>query len=133
MTKLPKFLGVSFIAFGLTLTPAAFAVPAPSAAFQYDRGFGDVRGLVDRTQSDLRQAAGMEHEKHDQIKRFDEAQQHLSEFDRKLTKGHFDKGKLNSAISAIQKILDKNTLQASSRDMLIRDVSDLRAVREHRY
>ncbi len=133
MTKLPRFLGIPLIAFGLALTPAVFAAPNPSGAYQYDRGFSQVRGLVDRTQSDLRQAEGMEREKHDQIKRFDEAQQHLSEFDRKLTKGHFDKGRLNSAISAIQKILDKNTLQASSRDMLIRDVSDLQAVREHRY
>ena len=135
MKMLPKMLGSLFFSFGLMLAPAAFAAPSPQFAFQQytDRGYGDLRGLVDRSQSDLREAAGLQHVRNEQMKRFDEAQQHLSEFDRKLTKGRFDKGRLNSAIAAMQKILDKNTLQASSRDMLIRDVSDLRAVREHRY
>jgi cellobiose-specific phosphotransferase system component IIA len=134
MKKLPRFINLFLFAFGLVLTPAGFAASSTYSAFQHaDRGYGDLRGLVDRAQSDLREAASLQHVRNEQMKRFDEAQQHLSEFDRKLTKGHFDKGRLTSAISAMQKILDKNTLQSSSRDMLIRDVSDLRAVREHRY
>ena len=137
MSNSYKWLANAAVGLGLMFAPVAVTRAAPADGYQYggrsDRGYGDLRGLVDRTQSDLRQAAGMQREKGDQMKRFDQAQQHLSDFDRKLTKGKFDKGRLDSAISSIKSILDKNTLQASSRDMLMRDLSDLHAVRDHRY
>jgi hypothetical protein len=49
-----------------------------------------------------------------------------------LSKGHFDKGKLDQAIRDVKSVLDHNTLQPSSRDALLRDVADLRAARERR-
>lgn len=95
--------------------------------------YGDLRGLVEQTQTDLSEASHFQRFKGDQRSRFENAQRHLSTFDRHLTKGKFDKGELDDAISNVQKIIDKNTLQASSRDALMRDVSDLRAARERRH
>lgn len=94
---------------------------------------GGLRGLVDRTQQDLRMAERQEHQKEDQRERYEHAQGHLSTFDRHLLKGHFDKGELDKAIDSMKDILDKNVLQASSREALLHDLDGLRAAREHRY
>lgn len=96
----------------------------------YPAPYTDLRGLVDRTQSDLRAAADLEHGNDKQRDRYKNAQGHLSTFDRHLTKGHFDKGELNKSIDSIKDILDHNVLQASSRDALMRDVDDLRIARD---
>ena len=118
---------------GLTLVSAMPVVAAPGAWFQYGDRFDDIRNIVDRTQSDLHRASRLENAKGDQRSRYDNAQKHLSTFDRHLVKGHFDKGELDPAISDLQHILDKNTLQAADRDALTRDIQDLRAVRDRRY
>lgn len=131
MKSLRKSLVGLSLTFGMTMGVAAPLTAAPYW-YQYSERYGDLRGLVDRTQSDLRGAAELEHNNGDQRDRYRNAQKHLSTFDRHLTKGHFDKDTLNSAIDNIQAILDKNTLQASTRDALYRDVQDLRSAREHR-
>jgi hypothetical protein len=125
-------LAVLFLTLGVTLGTAAPAAAAPHGFQEGDR-FGDIRGLVDRTQNDLREASQLQHNNGDQRDRYTNAQKHLSTFDRHLTKGHFDKDSLDKSIDNIQAILDKNTLQASARDALYRDVQDLRAARAHRY
>lgn len=118
---------------GLAMTVAVSlpAMAANSAFQQYESGWGDIRGLVDRTQADLRAAGDIQHGKEERD-RYKHAQKSLSTFDRHLSKGRFDKDKLDDAISDIQSVLDHNTLQASSRDALIRDVADLRAARARR-
>ncbi len=129
-----KSFTVAALSLGMAFIPAASAFAFPSGGFQYgNERYGELRGLVERTQGDLREASGLARMKGDQRERYEHAQGHLSTFDRHLTKGHFDKHELDDAISNVQKILDKNTLQASSRDALMRDISDLRAAREHRY
>ncbi|HLH03799.1 MAG TPA: hypothetical protein VKX25_13595 [Bryobacteraceae bacterium] len=125
-------LAVVSLTFGMLLGTVAPVAAAPYG-FQYGDRFGDIRGLIDRTQNDLREAAQLEHNNGDARHRYDDAQKHLSTFDRHLTKGNFDKGTLDKAIDNLQAILDKNTLQASTRDALYRDVQDLRAARAHRY
>jgi hypothetical protein len=99
----------------------------------YPAPYSDLRGLVDRTQEDLRVAASLEHQKEDQRERVQHAQGHLSTFDRHLVKGNFDKGELDKAIDNIKGILDHNVLQASSRDALMRDLTDLKIARDRRY
>ncbi|MGA8025554.1 MAG: hypothetical protein WB992_00285 [Bryobacteraceae bacterium] len=94
---------------------------------------GGLRGLVDRTQTDLRTASELEVNKQKQFDRYRSAQGHLSSFDRHLTRGRFDRSELNKSIEEIQHILDHNVLQASSRDALLRDVGDLRVARDRRY
>jgi hypothetical protein len=104
--------------------PVGEAYPAP---------YTDLRGLVDRSQTDLRAAADLESANDKQRERYRSAQGHLSTFDRHLTKGKFDKGELDKSIDEIKGILDHNVLQASSRDALMRDMADLRMARERRY
>lgn len=94
---------------------------------------GGLRGIVDRTQNDLRAAEETEHNKGDQRDRYEHAQGHLSTFDRKLTHGKFDRGELDKSIDSIKGILDHNVLQASARDALIRDLQDLKVARDRRW
>lgn len=114
-----------------TVTPL---LASPAGWFQeYPSRYMDMRGVVDRTQSDLRAAAELEHGNNKQRDRYHDAQERLSDFDRKLTKGHFDKGDLEHAVDKIKDILDHNVLQASSRDALMRDVTDLKVARDRRW
>jgi len=123
-----------FIGLGLTVGGAISLSAAPSPRYQeYPAPYGDLRGLVDRTQTDLRAAADLETNKEKERERYRSAQGHLSSFDRHLTKGHFDKSELHKSIDEIQSILDHNVLQASSRDALMRDVTDLKIARDRRY
>jgi len=96
-----------------------------------DRDYGDLRGLVDRVQSDLRAASDLEHG-NKQRDRYHNAQDNLSKFDRSLSKGKFDKGALDHSINGVKDILEHNTLQGSSRDVLRRDLADLKIAREDR-
>ena len=135
MHLLQRSFTVAAISCGMAIVSAPPAFAAPNGGFFQYAGerYGDLRGLVERTQSDVQQASQFSHFKGDQRSRFENTQRHLSTFDRHLTKGHFDKHQLDDAIADVQKIIDKNTLQASSRDALMRDISDLRAARERRY
>jgi hypothetical protein len=118
----------------LAMTGAASAQEYPAAGPEYPAPYGGgLRTLVNQTQNDLRLAAQEQHQKGDQRDRYLNAQGHLSTFDRHLTKGKFDKGELDKSIDSIKSILDKNVLQASSRDALMRDLEGLRAARERRY
>jgi hypothetical protein len=93
---------------------------------QYDK----LRDVVDRTQSDLRTAADLEPKHNDEHNRYKNAQGHLSTLDRKLVKGKFDKGELEKALDGLKDILDHNVLQASTRDNLMRDMTDLKIARD---
>ncbi|MGI8961628.1 MAG: hypothetical protein ACR2IV_18070 [Bryobacteraceae bacterium] len=120
------------IGLGLAMGSAVLLPGAANSAFQqYENDRGDIRGLVDRTQTDLRAAGDIQHGQKER-ERYKHAQKSLSTFDRHLAKGKFDKDKLDDAISDIQSVLDHNTLQASVRDVLARDVADLRVARERR-
>jgi len=95
-------------------------------------GSNDLREVVDRTQSDLRTAADLELKRNDDHNRYKNAQGHLSTFDRKLVKGKFDKGELEKALDDIKDILDHNILQGSTRDNLMRDMTDLKVARDRK-
>jgi hypothetical protein len=113
----------------------AFATPVPTVATGtgwFQEGAGqNLRSVIDRTQTDLQAAAQLE-QKPKEHERYRRAQTALSNFDRKLSKGHFDKDKLKDAIGAIESVLDHNTLQASMRDALKADLADLHAARDVR-
>jgi hypothetical protein len=130
MTVFKKSLSAIALGAGLTLLTAAPQPIAASAYFDHDRDFDNVRGIVDRTQSDLRAAVDLEHGKK-QVDRYKNVQDHLSDFDRSLSKGRFNKDRLDHSISDLQHLLDGNTLQASTRDALRHDIEELRMAREH--
>jgi hypothetical protein len=133
-------LAVTF-SFGIgwaLLSPApVLASPAPQTEVAPDYGWGPegphpaLRALLERTQNDLRVAQQLEPtHNEDANERYQHAQGHLSTFDRKLTRGHFDKDELKDAIHSIKQILDKNVLQVSSRNALAYDLAQLQIVRD---
>jgi len=88
------------------------------------------RGIIDRAQNDLRASAEFERHKGKQVDRYENAQRQLSDFDRELTKGHFDKGRLDHAIDSMKDVVEHNTLDPTNRDALRSDLADLRIMRE---
>jgi hypothetical protein len=129
-------LGALVLAVGLTAATPSVLNAAAGAGWHQDYPApygGGLRELVNRTQDDLRAAEQLEHGNMKQHDRYKDAQGHLSTFDRDLTKGKFGKGELEKSIHSIKEILDNNVLQASSRDALLRDLSDLKMARDRRY
>lgn len=108
---------------------AALSVSSVASPQWHEREHEGLRGLVERTQADLNSAAGMAHGK-SQVDRYQHAEDELSSFDRKLSKGHFDKDRLDKAIENIKSVLEHNTLDPGLRDALRRDLTDLRMARE---
>ncbi|HWF07477.1 MAG TPA: hypothetical protein VG297_03380 [Bryobacteraceae bacterium] len=89
------------------------------------------RGVIDRTQTDLQRAADFERHRHGtEVERYENAQKHLSDFDREFTRGNFDKGKLDTAIDDVKNVVDHNSLNPADRDALRDDLSNLRSMRE---
>jgi len=85
-----------------------------------------MRGLVERTQNDLRRAEGVERKQGKQVDRYEHAQRNLSDFDRRMTDGHFDKDKLNNVIEEVKDVVDHNTLQPNLQNALKNDLMDLK-------
>ena len=116
---------------GAILTIGLGLAAAGNARYERDVDYGNIRGIVDKTQTDLQAAANLEQGSKERD-RYHHAQSHLSNLDKELAKGHFDKGKLESAIKEIQNVLNHNTLQSTTRDALMRDVTDLKIARDRR-
>lgn len=57
---------------------------------------------------------------------------HLSEFDRKMSRGRFDKDVLDTAIDDVNNVVKNNTLSPNDRDALNRDLQELRDMRARR-
>ena len=68
----------------------------------------------------------------EQRERYDNAIHHLQQFAERLhERGTFDKGKLDEAIGDVQHVIDHNRMGPRARQLLIRDVTELRRLREH--
>lgn len=138
MTRLNGLMMVASTALGLTVTAVGPAAASPYFQASYGQApYGEEQGpmqlqqLIARTQTDLRAAQeyATSGKQRDRIK---DAEKHLSDFDKRLTRGHWDKGNLKDAISTVQNVLDHNTLNAADRDRLRHDVEELRMVRDQR-
>ena len=92
----------------------------------------DARDLVDRVQADLQRAADFTRNNEKERERYHNVQHHLSEFDRELRRGKFDKDKLDAAIDDLKNVVKNNTLESRDRDALAADLSDLRTLRDTR-
>jgi hypothetical protein len=142
-----RSLAVGFVTAGLTLggavivkaqdyPPPAQQYPPPGAyagpdyPAPYNHG---LRGLIDKTQNDLRVAEEQEHQKEDQRERYQHAQGHLSTLDRDLSKGKFGKSELDKSIDSIRDILKHNVLTPPMRDALRHDLDSLEVVRTNRH
>jgi hypothetical protein len=113
------------------LIPRA-AVAVLLAALSVAAQPSDSRAVIARTQQDLSRSLEFERHKGKEIARYDNAQHHLSDLDKELTRGHWDKGKLDEAIDEVKNLVDHNTLDPDLRDALTADLRDLRVLRaEH--
>ncbi len=90
------------------------------------------RDLIGRVQEDVRRSSGLNRRSDKEKERADNAERHLSEFDKNLRKGRFDKGKLDRAIDDVKNVVEHNTLTSQDRDALSADLRDLRELRERR-
>jgi two-component SAPR family response regulator len=110
------------------LFSAVFLGSALSEGRDYERA----RDLVARVQNDLERAANFVQNNEKERERYHNVQHKLSEFDRKLRQGHFDKGNLDDAIDDLKNVVKNNTLESHDRDALARDLADLRVLRDER-
>ena len=92
--------------------------------------YGRARDLVARVQGDLERAADFTRNNEKERTRYHNVQRKLSEFDRKLRTGHFDKDNLDDAIEDLKNVVKNNTLESHDRDLLATDLADLRALRD---
>ena len=117
------------------LMVAAMAAIAMVAHAQYGPEGGpyqpdSVSGLIDRVHGDLNDGYRVWKMHGGDRDRLNGAEKELREFAQQWRRGKFDKGKLDSAISSIQHVLDNNHLAGRERDALWNDVEQLRAMRE---
>ncbi len=111
---------------------ATLMMTAATLAFSQEGRYGRARDLVNRVQKNLRRAERFTPPNEKEKERYHNAQQHLSEFDRKLSEGRFDKDKLDEAIDDVKNVVEHNTLAAEDRDALSRDLQELRDLRRAR-
>src|SRR5579862_1368480 len=109
-----------------------FGALSGTAMVAFGQEYGRERDLVARVQDDLRRAADFTATKPKERDRYREVQRKLSEFDRDLSHGHFDKGKLDGAIDELREVMKGNTLESHDRDALASDLSDLRTLKDVR-
>ena len=97
-----------------------------------DNLYSNARGLVERTQNDMRNSRRANHDREKERERYANAEHSLSEFDKDLARNKFDKGKLDSAINDLKNVVENNTLDPHGRDILTQDLQDLRNLRQAR-
>jgi hypothetical protein len=118
-----------------TIMSFAGVVCLAVAGFAQYAQFPEARNLIQRVQEDMRRSADFArqtpaiHKDRKQIERWDNAQRSMSDFDRHLSKGKYDKGELDGAINDLKNVVDHNTLASEDRDILNRDLADLRQFR----
>jgi hypothetical protein len=99
---------------------------------RYNYGGGYQDALIGRVLADLDRAAyGARLDGHER-KHFDEAAQKLQEFQGRLAQGRFDNSKLDKAIENLAHLADADRVRGRDRDMLARDLQDLRQYRSSR-
>ena len=109
-----------------------FCTLSGAAMLVFGQEYGRARDVVARVQDDLRRAADFTATKEKERDRYRDVQRKLSEFDRDLSRGHFDKGKLDGAIDELKEVIKDNTLESHDRDALAADLADLRTLRDVR-
>jgi hypothetical protein len=109
-----------------------YAAIAGAGAVAFGQEFGNARDLVAKVQTDLQRAADFTRNNEKERERYHNVQNHLSEFDREVRWGKFDKDKLDAAIDDLKNVVKNNTLESHDRDELAKDLSDLRTLRDIR-
>jgi hypothetical protein len=88
--------------------------------------------LIDRVMTDLNRAAERARLDGHERNHFDEVAGSLQEFESRWARGRFDTSKLDKAIHALEHLAQADRVRGRDRDMLARDVEDLRQFRASR-
>jgi hypothetical protein len=124
-----KQLGRAFA--GLLFATALTITVRPAAAQEYHYN-PEHRRPVEATLHDLQEIAERNSYTGHERERYDNAIHHLGQFAERLHEGgYFDKDKLDQAIGDLQSVLDHNRIHPRGRELLSRDIMDLRRLREH--
>lgn len=100
---------------------------------QQRSGYGRNQGnLIGRVMSDLNRAAERARLDRHEVRHFDEVASSLREFDERWARGRFDTGKLDKAIHNLEHLADADRVHGRDRDLLARDLQDLREFRASR-
>lgn len=103
--------------------------------YSRDRGYayGPYQGdLIGRVMSDLNRAASSAYADNHERHHFDEVAGNLEEFQARWARGKFDTGKLDKAIHNLQHLAQADRVRGADREMLTRDLYDLRHFRATR-
>ena len=95
-------------------------------------GYSPSGSLIGRVLSDIDRVASNSWVDDHERRHFYEASRKLQEFEERLTRGNFDNGKLDKAIESLQHLADADQVRGRDRDMLYRDLSELRQFRSTR-
>jgi len=95
-------------------------------------GYGPSGSLIGEVLRDIDRAASNAWVDSHERKHFDEAAQKLQEFEDRWAQGNFDKGKLDKAIENLQHLADADQVRGRDRDILSRDLAELRQFRSTR-
>jgi len=109
----------------------AASVPASGTVCSQGK-YGGAREIINHVNEDLRRAADDARQGNkgkDERDRVDKAQHRLSDLDQRLSKGKFDKGKLDDLISSVRDVAEHHTLAPPTRDALRADITDLERLR----
>ena len=87
---------------------------------------------VDRAISDLRRAQSRNRYDNEKREHFERAFYHLDRFNYDWGRGKFTKDRLDDAIERIDKLAHSDQIRSEDRDILRRDLADLRAFRSSR-
>lgn len=98
-------------------------------AYGYDR---NQDYLIQRVMSDLNRAASGAYLDGHERKHFDEVEGNLQEFQSRWARGKFDNGKLDKAIHNLEHLAQADRVRGGDREMLERDLQDLRQFRASR-
>ena len=105
----------------------------PQQGYGYGYGYGrNQQLLVDRVMSDLDQAARRARLDGHEVDHFNEVARSLQEFQAKWDRGKFDSGKLDKAIHNLEHLAQADRVRGRDREMLSRDLYDLRQFRASR-
>jgi hypothetical protein len=111
--------------------------PRSRGGYSQQGGYGDGYGrnqqfLIQRVMSDLDQAARRARLDGHEVDHFNEVARSLQEFQARWARGKFDSGKLDKAIHNLEHLADADRVRGRDREMLSRDLYDLRQFRASR-
>lgn len=104
----------------------------PNTPYRADQYYNNRGFLIDRVMSDLNAAGERARLDGHEIKHFNEVADNLQEFRARWARGKFDTGKLDRAIHNLEHLAEADRLRGRDREILSRDLYDLRQFRDSR-